>query len=435
MRTIEKRRKWLARVVGAPVLALALLLAACGTGGDDTTEQLADDGEGAAPGELEHDFGVDVENKVLTIGALDDLSGPAAAIGVPFSLGKRLAVEQVNAGQLDLLPDGWTVELVERDMAYNPQQSVAEFNAIKDDVLYFATSFGTPPTVPLIESATSEGITMFPAALPRLLAFEEFFPPVGVPYAVESHRAVEHAFEEVGEDLAFGLIYQLDDAGDDALAGAEEAAEFYGIDLVGVHGLAAGETDVTATVQQLQNAGATHVMLALVPSGTGPVLGTATQLGYEPVFYGWMPAWTDAFFDPEVLPPSVYANFRWINGVPLWGDDGPGMEAFLDGYEEFGTDVFRPDFYTIFSYTHAVLGFEAFARAYENGDVTRSGYHEALRSIDDFDAFGLYPTPIDMTSFPYVTVTETRIVTPGETNEEWQVLSDFATPESWSGLE
>jgi len=448
MRTTTKRRTPRWRAIGASVLALSLLLAACGNGDTDDVEpdetvdeDDADDDEDdeddadAAPGELLADFGVDIENQVLTIGALDDTSGPASTIGVPFALGKRVAVEQVNAGDIDLLPEGWTVELVERDHGYNPQQSVAEFNAIKDDVLYFATTFGTPNTLPLVSLATPEQITLFPASLSSELAVNEYTPPIGAPYKVEAEHAVAHALEEAGDDLAFGVIYQLDDYGGDGLAGAEDAAEFHGIEIVGAEGVAPGESDVTAPVQALQNAGATHILLAVLPSTTGPVLGTAAQLGYGPVFYGLTASWIDAFFNPEVLPPPVYANFRWATGLPLWGEDLPGMEAFIAAYEQFGADTYPPDFYILASYIQGLLGFEAFARAVENGDVTRSGYYEALRTIDDFDAFGLFPEPIDVSSFPFVALTDTRILAPGESLEDWSTLSDWATPESWTGIE
>ncbi len=453
MRTTVKRRQPRWRAVAASMLALSLLLAACGNGEevtevDDTLDDIdeaedpddpeEDDGpdeDAADPGDIASDFGVDVENQVLTVGALDDTSGPASTIGLPYAVGKRVAVAQQNAGDLDLLPEGWTVELVERDHGYNPQQSVAEFNAIKDDVLFFITTFGTPNTLPLVDLATPEEITLLPASLSSELAVNEFTPPIGAPYKVEAEHAVAHALEEAGDDLAFGVIYQLDDYGGDGLAGAESAAEFHGIELVGAEGVAPGETDVTAPVQALQNAGATHILVAVLPSTTGPVLGTAAQLGYEPVFYGLTASWIDAFFDPEVLPPPVYANFRWATGLPLWGEDLPGMEDFLAAYEEFGSDDYPPDFYILASYTQALLGFEAFGRALEAGDVTRSGFYDALRTIDNFDAFGLYPQPIDMTSFPFVTLTDTRILQPGEALDDWTILADFATPESWTGIE
>ena len=67
--------------------------------------------EAAAPAKALR--GVDMEKKVIRIGMLNDESGPAAIIGKPFAVGKRILAQQVNEGGSGLLPDGWTIELVE----------------------------------------------------------------------------------------------------------------------------------------------------------------------------------------------------------------------------------------------------------------------------------------------------------------------------------
>ena len=84
--------------------------------------------------------GVDVERKILYIGALNDESGPAAAIGKPYALGKRLLVDQINSGPTGLLPDGWRIELLEKDHKYNPQKAVQAYKEIKDKILFVACS-------------------------------------------------------------------------------------------------------------------------------------------------------------------------------------------------------------------------------------------------------------------------------------------------------
>ena len=93
--------------------------------------------------------GVDVATKTVRLGVLNDESGPAATIGKPYAAGKRFVAAIVNAGGSGLLPEGWKVELVEKDHGYNPQKSVQAYNEIKDNVLFFAQSFGTPNTMPL----------------------------------------------------------------------------------------------------------------------------------------------------------------------------------------------------------------------------------------------------------------------------------------------
>lgn len=449
------------RRAGGPRLRLialftvtALVAAACGNGEepppeeppaeepDDAAEEPDDAaGDPEEPTEIATDFGVDVENQVLRIGTLDDLDGPGSGISVPYAVGKQVLVEQVNSGALDVLPEGWTIDLIERDHEYNPAESVRAFNEIKDDVLFFATVFGTPNTLPLVEDATREEIALFPASLSSELAVNEYTPPIGAPYKVESHHAVQFAIEdaEARDDIdepVLGILYQLDDYGEDGIQGIREAAEFHGIELDEslLIGLAPGETDVAGAITTLQGGGATHVLLTVLPSSTGPVLGTAAQLEYFPIWVGNTPAWIDVFFDPEVLPPPVYQNYRWATGLPLWGEDIGWMDEFIAAYEEFGSDSYPPDFYILASYSQGLLELEAFSRALANGDVTRAGYYEALRSIDDFDAFGLWYQPMDLTEFPYATQTDTRILAPGEDLTDWEVVQDYRTPDSWGGL-
>lgn len=418
----RRLRGWRGHVAGLTVVALTL--AACGDAADDEAD----------PEDVAADVGVDLDEQVVRIGALNDESGPAAGIGVPYALGKRLLVEQVNAGELDVLPEGWTVELVERDHEYNPQESVQAFNEIAEEVLYFATSFGTPNTLPLVDPATEQEITLFPASLSSELAQNEYTPPIGAPYKVEAHQAVDWAVEDAGDDLRFAIIHQLDDYGEDGLAGVREAAEHHDIEIVAEIGIAPGETDVTGPITELSEADATHVLLTTLPTSTGPILGTAAQLEYFPTWLGNTPAWIDRFFDEETLPSATYQDFVWVTGLTLWGEDLPGMGAFIEAYEEYAAEDHPPDFYLIASYAQGLLSLEAFSRALDNGDVTRAGYHEALRSIQDYDADGLFPQPVDLDTFPYEPVTDTRVLRPGEDLTDWNVVREFSTPESWAGL-
>ena len=93
--------------------------------------------------------GVDMAKKIVTVGALNDESGPAAVLGKPFALGKRILAKQINAGGSGILPEGWKINLLEKDHGYNPGKSEAAYKEIKDKVLFFATTFGTPNTLPL----------------------------------------------------------------------------------------------------------------------------------------------------------------------------------------------------------------------------------------------------------------------------------------------
>jgi len=375
--------------------------------------------------------GVDAAKKTVRIGALNDESGPAAAIGKPYAVGKRMLAKAVADGTVKVLPAGWSVELVEKDHAYNPQQSVQHYNAVKDDVLFLAHSFGTPNTLPLRPMLERDKVVAFPASLSSEMAQNAYTPPLGPSYKVEAMRAMDWVVEKAGDPkkVKAAVVYQQDDYGKDGLAGWVDAAKHHGVEVVDQQTVAPGQKDYAAVVTSLKEKGATHVLLTTLPSGTGPILGTAAQLGFKPVWIGNTPAWIDRFFTPEVIPPPVLANFYWVTGLVYWGEDVPGMKDFLAVYEKHGKATAEPNFYIFVSYVQGLIGLEALKRAIDKGPVTRESYLKAVQEIDNYDAGGL-SQPINLAKFPYVTALRTRVLKPKLADKTWEVAGGYAEPKS-----
>jgi ABC-type branched-subunit amino acid transport system substrate-binding protein len=405
---------------------LILGLTACPAEEEAPEAPETDDGETPRPAAPV--IGVDQENQVIRVGTLNDESGPAAAIGVPFAAGKRLLRDTVNAGGSDILPEGWRLELVERDHAYNPQRSVQLFNEIKDRVLFIGTSFGTPNTVPLRAHLERDQLVAFPASLSSLMAEHEYTPPIGTPYKLEAMRAMDFVVEQAGgtDGVRAGIIYQQDDYGQDGLAGWNEAATHHGVEVVSRQTVAPGQTDFTAAVSALREAGATHVLLSTLPSATGPILGTAAQLQFMPVWIGNTPSWIDRFFSPEVIPSAVFARFYWVMSLPYWGEDVPGMAEFLQAFEAHGGGA-QPDIYILTSYIQGLLQMEIVSRMIGEGDLSRAAFKRHMRSIDGWTAGGLIQA-VDLTAFPYQTSSRTRILQPNFEARSWTVASGLAAP-------
>lgn len=410
------------RIARAGVLLVSMAFAGCG--GAET----APDGGGTEPA-LKVDQGVDLANKTIKIGALNDESGPAAAIGKPYANGKRLLAARINAGGSGLLPEGWKVELVERDHGYNPTNSVSSYNEIKGDVLFIGTSFGTPNTLPLRPLLEQDGMVAYPASLSSEMAAHIHTPPLGPSYEVEARRAVDWIASMGTEGVKLGVVYQKDDYGGDGLAGFKAGAEYHKLPIVSEQTVAPGQQDFTAVISGLKDAGATHVMLVTLPSATGPIVGTAAKLEYMPVWVGNTPAWIDRFFDPSVIPPVVFTNYHQMSGLPYWGEDVPGMDAFLKAWTDYGTEMGSPDTYILLSYLQGLTQIEAARRAIEAGDITRTGYMKAMRTIDGYDAGGLVQ-PISLKDHPYVVGTQTRVLAPDFEKKSWTVVADYASPES-----
>ena len=377
---------------------------------------------------LKTDKGVDAKAKKIKIAILNDQSGPAAVIGRAFGAGKRVLAAQINSGKSKLLPEGWTVELVEKDHGYNPGKAQQAFDAVKEDVLFVGLSFGTPTTLPLRPFLEKETIVAYPASLSSLMAGHINTPPAGPSYKVEASRAMDWIVKDAGgaDKVKAAIIFQQDDYGKDALEGLKAAADKHGVTGLIERALKPGQKDVTAEMTALKNAGANYVYLAVLPSSTGPVLGTAAAMKYMPKWVGSTPAWLDVFFAHPKLPPAVFTNFYWATGMPYWGEKVNGMDTFLDAFKTHGKGA-RPDFYLLMSYVQGLFSIEAARRAIEAGDITRAGYLKALRGIKDWSAGGLVQA-MDMTGTPYQAGNRSRILKPDFDKKTWSVVADYAIP-------
>jgi len=374
--------------------------------------------------------GVDAQKKVIRIGILNDESGAAAVIGRPFGAGKRILAAQINAGKSGLLPEGWTVELVKKDHGYNPAKSQQGFDAVKNDILFLGLSFGTPTTLPLRPFLAKDKIVAYPASLSSLMAANQYTPPVGPSYVVEASRAMDWVVKSAGgaDKVKAAIIYQQDDYGKDGYAGWTKSAKVHGVKMVAERAIKPGQKDVTAEITALKNGGATHIFLAVLPSSTGPILGTAFAMKFMPNWIGATPAWLDLFFAHPKLPAPVFTNFYWANGLPYWGEKVPGMDSFMKAFKAHGKGT-RPDFYLLMSYIQGLMSIDVAKRAIESGDITRVGYMKALKGTKGWSAGGMVQ-PIDMSTDPYVAGTKTRVLKPDFQKKTWTVVADYAQPKN-----
>ena len=429
------------------ILTVCALLAVVGCGGEKKAESAGEAPSAEAPagdttaaeageaGGLKTDKGIDLATKTVKLGVLNDESGPAATIGKPYAVGKRLVAAQVNAGGSGLLPEGWKIELVEKDHGYNPQKSVQAYNQIKDDVLFIAHSFGTPNTLPLRPMLDRDKMLALPASLSSEMAKNKYTVPAGPSYLVEAMRAMDYLVEQAGDkkaDIKAGIVYQQDDYGQDGVDGFKKAAELHGVSIVSEQAVTPGQRDFAAVITGLKEAGASHVLLVVLPSASGPLLGTAAQLQFAPQWYGCTPTWIDGFFNPEVIPSAVFANYHWVSGMTYWGDDVPGMTKFLEAYDKHGKEQNTPDLYLHMSYMQGLVATEAIKRAIESGAAPREGVLANITKIENYDAQGL-SQPLSFNSFPYVTGTAIRVLRPDFEKKTWNVVSDWATPKAAGG--
>ncbi len=373
--------------------------------------------------------GVDLKTKTITIGALNDITGPAKVIGKPFADGKKLVVAQVNAGKSGLLPDGWKLKLIEADHQYNAEQSATRYKELRNSVLFLSTSFGTHTTMALLDGLKRDNVMAFPASLSSQMAQNELTPPLGPSYKVEAMRAMDFAVKKAGgaDKVKAAIVYQKDDYGMDALAGWKAAAAKHGVKIVSEQPINPTQQDQTAPVAALKKAGANFILLATLPSATGKVIGTAAAKfrWLTPTWIGNTPAWVDLIYKAPQAE-LVFKNFYLVTGLTYWGEKVPGMDKFEEMFKKHGTDL-KKDFYTMASYVQGLIQMHALKLTIESKDITRAGFKKALQSIKGWNAGGMIQ-PVTLEKVPYVTSTSTRILKPDFKKQSWEQVDGYAEP-------
>ena len=334
--------------------------------------------------------GVDTVHKTITLGIISPYSGVVAApIGDPLANGVKVFFDHVNDnGGIN----GYKVKFLEEDSQYNPQIQVQKYQQIHSQVLMIADSLGTPTTEAILPLADSDHMLISAATLSSALARQKYVVLVGTPYRLQ----VENAFDYVVNTLKIkspktGIIYQNDEYGQDGLQGYKEAITAYGLNDVGQASYAVTDTDFTAQVSQMKQAGAKYVFLSTLPTVTATIVGTAAKLGYFPQFIMQSPAWSNLLLGVKALVPLF--TKMWIVGQgATWGDQSkPGMAQLLQDVAKYAPSQ-QPDGYFEFGYTESYITYAILKKAMANNDITRDGLFNAFNSLGSVDLGGLYPS-------------------------------------------
>lgn len=378
------KRQALVSTVGAMCAALAI--AGCGT----VTA------EGGSGGGLKSGPGIDEDSKTITVGNITALSGPASLLGKGFTAGESLYWKARNAeGGID----GWKVKQVDRDSAYNTQLHVQTFSELKDDIAML-TSFGSSATKAIQPTLEREKL---------VTVGQNLNPADGVDVIAQSfsswHSSVANLvgyFTKEGADKKkVGLIFQNDDMGADGRDGYQGAVKTYGLDDVGQEAYVVGDTDFTGQIQKLKRAGAEVVILVSTAGSTGPIIGAAASVGFNPTFgvtgggYVENLMTSDGTAEGKKTPIAEALDREVYLASPITtldDNDSTLLQQMKDDIVAVG-DGIRPGFAVTFGYAFAHTEAKILEKAIADGDLSREGILEAKMTLGEVDFGGLSPNP------------------------------------------
>jgi ABC-type branched-subunit amino acid transport system substrate-binding protein len=401
------KSKWL-----AIFLVLGLVLAACGDGGsEDTTTSEApatddtepptettegettDTTEGEMAGDIATDVGVDLDAGTITVGLLSDLSGIFAPLVQVIVAGHEVYWENVNAnGGIN----GLQVELEVVDTVYEVPNHVQRYEELKDQVVAFGHSTGSPHTVAINPQLQADGILAIPltwysgwsdSAINSNLMHH------GINYCLEAMNLIGYLKDQMGDDLQTIAITSFPgDYGLDGANGAVEAAEVAGLDVVyDGSGLVipGDESTFTEAANEIANSGADLVYAVTNPTTFASIFGQALQAGYEGVWTGANPSWNPALLESPIGEAAAASSF-WSSYVNVWTSDAPGIVEAKELLEASGR-LERPSSSYFEGFVEAQIMHAALEAAYDAGDMTQAGVLAAAKSLDNVDFNGLAP--------------------------------------------
>ncbi|CAN5411239.1 ABC transporter substrate-binding protein [soil metagenome] len=344
--------------------AAAMVLAGC------AEDQGGDDGGGGSA----------EETGPVVIGAVLDITGAGASLGVPERDTLELLADQLNA---DGGIDGREVELIIEDNASTEDGAARAINKLitEDQVDIILGASRTGPSLAMRPIAESSEIPMISLAANQAIVD-------GSEWVFKTAQNDSVVIENIVADAA--------DKGYTTLALARDASGFgegveelfnsigeeFGISVIATESFAPDATDFTAQMVNIRDAGADANIIWGIPPAAGLAQVAYRQLGIQAPVYQSHGIGNQVFLDTAgAAADGLVAPLGRLVVRDQLPEDDPQREviaAFADAYEaEYGAG---PSTFAGHAYDGFQLAVEAMAEVGTDGDAIR----EYLEGVTDF---------------------------------------------------
>lgn len=359
------------------LLAFALvgLLSACGQKTEST------DGETSSAAVR------GVTDTEIVLGSHTDLSGPLATLGVDGANGARMRFDEVNAaGGIH----GRKIRYIVEDTQYQVPKAIQAANKLihRDEVFAMAITLGTPTNNAVLTKQIKEGVpNLFPISGARSMVDPHHrlkFNARGIYY--DEMRAATNYFVSEQSAEAICVIYQDTEYGEEILEAARDQAKAMGKEIVATSSHKPTESEFTAAIIKLREAGCDLVLMGTVVRDTILVLEAARKLDWkDATWVGNNAAYNQVVANQESGAGEGYYAFVHL---AMMYRDNPPTEAAAAWWDRFIEQHGRPpEYMAMESYRNANLIVEALQRA--GRDLTVDSMIAALESIEEHtDIFG-----------------------------------------------
>ncbi len=247
----------------------------------------------------------------ITLGTIQDLSGPLAGYGKHLRDGMQMAIDEVNdMGGVQ----GRKLKLLVEDSGYDPKKAVLAAQKLttqNNGIFAMVGHLGTAQNMAALPIQLEKNvINYFP-----LSAAREMYEPLhrlkysnAATYFDQMKIAAARLVKD-GNLKKPCVIYQDDDFGLEVMRGAEAGLKTVGAEFTEKTSYKRGATDFSSQVAKMKAAGCDLVVLGTIIRETVGTVAESRKTGFNPVFVGSSAIYTDLI--PKLggkLMDGVYAT-------------------------------------------------------------------------------------------------------------------------------
>ncbi len=354
----------------------------------------------------------------ITLGSIQDLSGPIAGFGKQARLGMMLAVDEINEqGGIN----GRKLKLIVEDAAYDPKKAVLAAQKLvnQDKIFMMLGHIGTAHNLAAMPVQFEKNvINFFPITAAREMyePFHRLKYSFAATYFDQMRLAVPKMVKEKNAKKVC-TIYQDDDFGLEVQRGAEAGLKTISMELAEKTSYKRGATDFSSQVSKMQASGCDLIVMGTIIRETIGTIGTARKSGYSPTFLASSAGYTDLIHKlGGAAMNGLYATMTVQN--PYLDDASKPIQFWASKYKtKFNED---PTVFSVYGYTIV----DTFAKA-----ATKAG--KGLNTDSFIKAMDTMTIPPDMFGSAPANFTATKRLGSESsrlsqiTDGKWKVISEY----------
>jgi branched-chain amino acid transport system substrate-binding protein len=235
-----------------------------------------------------------VSKTEITLGSIQDLSGPIAGFGKQVRLGMMLRVDEANEqGGVN----GRKLALKVEDSAYDPKKAVLAAQKLvnQDKIFAMIAHIGTAQNLAAMPVQFEKNVVnFFPVTAAREMyePFHKLKYSFAATYYDQMRLAAPKMVKEKGAKKVC-TMYQDDEFGLEVVRGAEAGLKTINMELAEKTSYKRGATDFSSQTAKMKSAGCDLVILGTIIRETIGAIGEARKTGFNPTFLGSSASYTD----------------------------------------------------------------------------------------------------------------------------------------------